>query len=94
MSPIVAVELSHRSFYLTVGPFELAGERRTAEWPAQWTYLREAGSLELWGGRTYVCIARRRRDTPAVPPVSVSADNASEPPQCQVVAFKGPIRAA
>lgn len=92
MARIVAVELSRRSFYLTVGSFELAGERRTADWPAQWSYLREAGSLEIWGGRTYLCVARKRPSIATV--TGAAAEGTSDRAKGEVLPFKRPVRAA
>ena len=58
---VISVELSHRSFYVSVGSLELYGELVTKDWPKQWARLSEPGSLELWMGRAYFRVARKQR---------------------------------
>jgi len=94
MQRLVSAELSGRSIYVSLGGFEAYAELRARDWPRQWSRLREPGSIEIWLGRAYFCVSRARQR----PPEEVSKD---PPPgrdghgrECQVLTFKGPIRAA
>ena len=87
---VISVELSYRSFYVSIGSMELYGELVAKGWPKQWARLSEPGSLELWIGRAYFRLARKQRPhaggTIQIKPVSGEA----EPADCQVLPFKVP----
>ena len=93
MHRVISAEFSRRSFYVSLRGFEAFGELRSQDWPRQWSGLREPDLLELWFGRAYLCLSRLRR-TSADPAPAAPETGGSEPKQCQVLAFKGPVRAA
>ncbi len=93
MARAFSVELSRRSLFLAAGGIEFMGEWRNGDWPKQWSYLIEPHTRELWLGRLYICIARARTSPSGLPaaPVSGTEDGAAR--ECQILAFKAPIRA-
>jgi hypothetical protein len=94
MHRIISAEFSRRSCYVSLRAFEAYGELRAKDWPRQWSRLREPGSIELWFGRVYICLSRVQG--PAAEPAP-GPQEAASPPQteeCQIIAFKAPVRAA
>ncbi|MBV9655518.1 MAG: hypothetical protein JOZ42_13250 [Acetobacteraceae bacterium] len=93
MARVFSAELSRRSLFLAAGRIELAGEWRTADWPRQWSYLVEPGSRELWLGRLYICVARKRASHSLAVASQHVGTEAAAARECQILSFKAPVRA-
>jgi hypothetical protein len=85
---LFSAELFRRAIYLELGPLEITGERRSAEWPRALMWQRERGSIELWVGRAYLCVARRSTRRVRVETEPLEAGALQRRPSADVVAFR------